>query len=71
MADLKSYRYSGPVSGLTTPDGRQVMLHPGKVLELPACEQVGILVERGHLAPVAPPAKTSEKPPKSAPKGGE
>ncbi|MFB9160003.1 hypothetical protein [Chromobacterium violaceum] len=30
------YLYSGPVSGVTLADGQEVMLFPGKEVELPA-----------------------------------
>lgn len=38
MADKvadKKYTYTGPLSGVTLPDGRDVILAPGKVVTLP------------------------------------
>ncbi|BDV42438.1 hypothetical protein GURASL_13610 [Geotalea uraniireducens] len=31
-----NYRYSGPLTGVTLDDGREVMLHPGGEISLPA-----------------------------------
>lgn len=48
------YKYSGPVSGATLADGRELMLLPGKMVELVAeCEYTKTLLALGHLVPVA------------------
>lgn len=48
------YKYSGPVSGATLSDGREVMLLPGKEVELaPNCAYTKTLLALGHLVPVA------------------
>jgi hypothetical protein len=57
---LKRYRYDGPMSGVTLRDGkasREVMLIPGKEIELPDDNpHVKALAARGHLTEVAAPA---------------
>lgn len=66
----KTYRYSGPMSGVTLREGkkktREVMLIPGKTVQLPAGNpHVQALVARGHLteeAPAKAPASTATKP---------
>lgn len=47
------YKYSGPVSGATLADGRELMLLPGREVELtPDCEYTKTLLALGHLVPV-------------------
>lgn len=65
----KTYRYSGPMSGVTLREGkkktREVMLIPGKTVQLPSGNpHVQALVARGHLTEEAPkaPASTATKP---------
>lgn len=58
------YRYSGPMSGMTLHDGTEVMLIPGKVVELPADNpHVGALVARRHLTeePATPLRKSTKQ----------
>ena len=60
------YRYSGPLTGVTLDDGREVMLHPGSEIPLPADnEYVKTLVAQKLLTEVAPPkpqtTKTAQK----------
>ncbi len=51
---MTTYLYSGPFSGVTLPDGREVLLHDGKEVDLPPDNPwVADLVVRGHLEPVA------------------
>ncbi|MDR1709656.1 MAG: hypothetical protein LBS70_08060 [Candidatus Accumulibacter sp.] len=46
------YRYNGPISAVSLKDGAEVMLHPGKTVELPAeHEYTKTLLARGHLTP--------------------
>ena len=59
------YRYNGPISAVTLKDGTEVMLHPGKIVDLPADHgYTRTLLALSHLAPVAddsPKAKSSAK----------
>ncbi|WP_298438062.1 hypothetical protein [Geobacter sp.] len=49
-----NYRYGGPLSGVTLDDGREVMLHPGAEVLLPADnDYVKTLVAQGFLTEVA------------------
>lgn len=55
------YTYSGPLSGVTLEDGREVMLHPGADVPLPANNPyVKRLVAKKWLTevPAAPAAKS-------------
>jgi len=46
----KLYVYTGPISSVTLPGNRDVMLHPGQPVTLPAENPyVATLVARGHL----------------------
>jgi len=46
----KCYVYEGPISSVTLPGGRDVMLHPGQSVALPAENPyVATLAARGHL----------------------
>lgn len=52
-----TYTYEGPPSGVTLPDGQEVILHPGKEVELdPANTYTQALVAQGRLkaVPVVP-----------------
>lgn len=73
-AGLKRFTYHGPTTGAAIdfaapgaePDVRDVQLHPGRAVELPADEaHVLVLVELGHLKPEAPataaPGATKKK----------
>ena len=55
------YRYSGPTSGVTLQEGeevREVMLHTGAEVELPAeHDYTQTLLALGHLTPVQESAK--------------
>lgn len=62
---MKTYRYSGPMSAATLPDGRDVVLYPGQTVELPEDNAwVQTLAALGHLVeqPAAPvrPARTAK-----------
>ncbi|WP_230623439.1 MULTISPECIES: hypothetical protein [Chromobacterium] len=55
---LGQYLYSGPVSGVTLADGQEIMLFPGKEVELPAeHEYTQTLLALQYLAPAQEPAK--------------
>lgn len=58
---MPRYTYSGPPSGVTLADGREVLLYSGKSYELPESEYVQALLERQHLTPVTTP-KPDPKP---------
>lgn len=46
------YRYSGPLTALTLPDGQEVILTPGATAELPEDNPaIATLVAMGRLAP--------------------
>lgn len=67
---LKSYLYTGPFSGVTLPDGSEVLLHPGRVVQLPDAARnawVAGLLARGHLIPAPPSAKAPGASQASAP----
>lgn len=58
-----NYRYSGPLSGVTLDDGREVMLHPSSEIPLPADnDYVKTLVAQGFLTEVQ--IKETPEPPK-------
>jgi hypothetical protein len=60
------YRYSGPLTALTLPDGQEVILTPGATVELPEDNPAIVtLVALGRLKSV--PAKPAAK--KTAQKG--
>jgi len=70
-----TYRYSGPLSGVTlapSPDsggadavGREVMLHPGSDIPLPADnDYVKTLVAQGFLTEVQTEEPPAQEPPK-------
>ncbi len=60
-----NYRYSGPLSGVTLDDGREVMLHPEATVPLPADNAyVKTLVAQGLLTEVAAKEPPVEEPPK-------
>lgn len=47
------YLYRGPISGVTFPDGTEVMLFPDTVVDLPAeNEYVQTMITNGYLTPV-------------------
>lgn len=55
---MKTYRYSGPMSAATLPDGRDVVLYPGQTIELPEDNAwVQTLAALGHLTEQAAPAR--------------
>lgn len=60
-----NYRYGGPLSGVTLDGGREVMLHPGAVIALPADnDYVTTLVAQGLLTEVAAAEAPLPEPPK-------
>ncbi|MFN3437796.1 MAG: hypothetical protein ACK41V_08900 [Acidovorax sp.] len=69
---MSPYTYSGPLSGVTLADGKEVVLIPGATVHLPADhDYTRTLIARKHLVPVpsvpqAPKAARAPKP-KSAP----
>lgn len=64
---MKTYRYSGPASGVTLSDGTEILLWPGKDVSLPENhDYVKVLVALKHLTPVSEdtrpaPVQTSPK----------
>ena len=66
MSKTARYTYSGPVSGVTLREqgqSREILLHPGKIYELPPEHpHVRRLIARRHLTP-APAAKARRKTP--------
>lgn len=53
---MTTFIYRGPFSGVTLPDGREVLLHDGKTVDLPGDNPwVADLLYLGHLEPVATP----------------
>lgn len=56
------YLYKGPISGVTLADGKEVMLLPGKEVELDAAHPyTKTLLALGHLTPVAAPKAQKAK----------
>lgn len=58
-----TYRYTGPISGVTLADGQEVMLCPGADVTLPAAhDYTRTLLALGHLTPQvqAMPTPTQE-----------
>jgi hypothetical protein len=60
----KPFVYKGPISSVTLPKGREVILHPGRTVTLPDDNPyVATLAARGHLVavPEAAPKAAPEK----------
>ncbi|AAQ59802.1 conserved hypothetical protein [Chromobacterium violaceum ATCC 12472] len=58
-ARFGQYLYSGPVSGVTLADGQEIMLFPGKEVELPVeHEYTQTLLALQYLVPAQEPTKT-------------
>ena len=56
------YSYKGPISGVTLADGKEVMLLPGKEVELDAAHPyTKTLLALGHLVLVAAPKAKAKK----------
>ncbi|MEX3555340.1 MAG: hypothetical protein VB131_01495 [Burkholderia gladioli] len=49
---MSEYRYTGPATGLTFADGREVLLFDGSIVNLPNCDEVITLTALGRLTPV-------------------
>ncbi len=62
QAAEKSYTYTGPTTGITLSDGREVILHPGQDVTLPADDPyVSALVAQQRLQePKAQPTTSKE-----------
>lgn len=55
------YRYSGPMTAMTLADGRDVILTPGAIVDLPDDADVtATLVALGRLTPEAAPRKSAK-----------
>lgn len=58
----KNYIYSGPPSGVTLPDGRETVLHPGQSATLPEDNAwVRTNLALGNLTEAPEPEKTARK----------
>lgn len=56
-----NYRYTGPFFAMTLADGREVILMPGAVVDLPEeADVTQTLVALGRLAPEMQPTKTAK-----------
>ena len=56
------YKYTGPLSGVTLSDGTEIMLHPGKDVDLPEDEAyVKTLKARGYIKPAQDQAAPAER----------
>lgn len=49
---MPKFVYTGPASGLTFKDGKEVMLFDGTQVDLPDCEEVKTLQALGRLTAV-------------------
>lgn len=57
-----NYRYTGPLSGVTLDDGREVMLHPGGEIQLPPDNgYVKTLLAQGFLTELPLPVQDAPK----------
>lgn len=58
----KNYIYSGPPSGVTLPDGREAVLHPGQGVTLPEDNAwVRTNLALGNLTEAPEPEKATRK----------
>jgi len=64
---MATYTYQGPLTSFTLADGRDVILTPGRQVDLPDCDVVTTLKSLGRLVDVPQPA-AQPKPKKG---GGE
>jgi len=53
--------YNGPASGVTLANGDEVLLWPGRAVELPVSEFTEALQDQGYLQPVAEAEKPAPK----------
>ncbi|MEX3614368.1 MAG: hypothetical protein VB141_11575 [Burkholderia gladioli] len=49
---MPDYRYTGPATGLSFADGREVLLFDGRTVNLPPCAEVDTLIALKRLARV-------------------
>lgn len=63
---MPMYRYTGPLTAMTLPDGRELILADGQVVDAPEDNPViQTLTALGRLTPEAPQkAKTKDQQPK-------
>lgn len=64
------YTYTGPMQAITNPDGTEVVLVPGGVVELPAGPLTEDLAGLGRLAPFEEPVAPAESETATKPKKG-
>lgn len=55
------FKYNGPASGVTLADGTEVLLWPGRDVDLPESALTKALEAQGYLQRVAEAAKPSTK----------
>ena len=55
------FKYNGPASGVTLADGTEVLLWPGRDVDLPESELTKALEAQGYLQRVAEAAKPAAK----------
>ncbi|MCX8016617.1 MAG: hypothetical protein N2690_01750 [Rhodocyclaceae bacterium] len=69
------YRYTGPLTSMTLADGRDAILIPGGIVDLPdGADVTATLVALGRLHPAAAheqPATKADKAPKTKPEPKE
>ncbi|GDO99308.1 hypothetical protein [Escherichia coli] len=66
---MKTYRYSGPASGVTLSDGTEILLWPGETVSLPEKhDYVQVLVALKHLMPVSEETNPAGTPAVQSPK---
>ena len=55
------FKYNGPASGVTLADGTEVLLWPGREVDLPESELTKALEAQGYLQRVVEAAKPATK----------
>lgn len=68
---MTRYTYTGPLSAATLPDGTEIVLYPGAVVDLPAEPFTDDLAGLGRLAPVEDPPLADPPTAPKPKKGGE
>ena len=55
------YMYNGPMSGVTFGNGKEILLHPGKEVEIPSRKYADKMVKLGYFIPVEEEKKQPKK----------